>query len=177
MLFSFILRNIKNIFIRLSFIILFLYISSFMFISMREGISVAFSCKDPRNVAIYIYKYLRWCYYNTDLITYSVVFKIGISLIVPFYLYLKISKIDWCSFSKSLCEYTSSVFRKNNHNAKNLGNNINVIKDDYCEKIYNIKKEAMITIEKSINKMISEILYISDKRIGKNYDDIDNDRN
>ena len=179
MLFSFILRNIKNVFIRLCFLAVFLYFSSFIFIAMKEGISVAFAYKDPKNVAIYIYKYLKWCYYNPDLVTYSIIFKTCISLGIPFWICLKISKFNWNNFSKSLSKYVFSIFKKNTYNTENLENNTgnhNVIQHDYREEIYNIKKDAMMNIEKSVNKMISEILCVRDKKISKNCDDINNNK-
>ena len=181
MLFSFILRNIKNIFVKLSFLLVFLYFSSFIFIAMKEGISVAFAYKDPKNVAIYVYKYLKWCYYNPELVTYSIIFKTCVSLGITFFAYLKISKINWNNFSKSLCKYVSSIFKKDTYNTQNLennsnSNNYNTTQIDYREEIYNIKKDAMMSIEKSINKMISEILCVRDKKIRGSCDNVNNDK-
>ena len=148
-----------------------------MFIAMKEGIGVAFAYKHPRNVAIYAYNYSKWCYYNPDLITYSIIFKICVSLFVPFWLYLKISKMNLKNVSKSLRKSTSSMFKKDNNDTKNLQNSVDnnsVKQGDYREEIYNIKRDAMINIEKSINKMVSEILYVKNKVIRENSSNVNN---
>ncbi|OUC04174.1 MULTISPECIES: hypothetical protein [Ehrlichia] len=176
MLFSFLLRRVKNLVVNLLFFTIFLYFSSLIFIAMKEGISVAFSYKDPKSVAIYTYKYLKWCYYNSDLLTYSIYFKAGVSLAIPFWFYLKISKINWSEFFTCLFEYIFSMFKKDTYDDKNLEfhgeNNIYLKKNDYREELYRIKRNAMIEIEESINKMTSEILCIKNKKNSENYDNI-----
>ncbi len=172
MLFSFILRNIKSIFTKLVYLAIFSYCVSFIFITMKDGISVAFSYKNPKDIVVYAYTYLKWCYYNYNSLTYSTFFKMGVSLIVPFWLYLKISKINWKKFFRSLYEYICFLFKRNGSNANidvKLGND-NVVNDgrsirnNYRNEMYNIKKKAMINIEGSIDRMISEILCLKSKK-------------
>ncbi|AHX04366.1 hypothetical protein [Ehrlichia japonica] len=176
MLFSFILRKIKNLVVNLLFFAIFLYFSSLIFIAMKEGISVAFAYKDPKNVAIYAYKYLKWCYYNSGSLTYSIFFKAGVSLVIPFWFYLKISKINWSRFFRSLFEYVFSMLKKDTYDSRNLEfngkNNIDFEKTDYREELYRIKRNAIIEIEESINKMTSEILCIKNKKDSENYNNI-----
>ncbi|WP_395877903.1 hypothetical protein [Ehrlichia muris] len=143
---------------------------------MKEGISVAFAYKDPKSVVIYTYKYLKWCYYNPDLLTYSIYFKAGVSLVIPFWIYLKVSKINWSEFFRCLFEYIFSMLKKDTCDNKNLEfygkNNIDFEKTNYREELYRIKRNAMIEIEESINKMTSEILCIKNKKNSENYDNI-----
>lgn len=168
MLFSFILRKMKNLLINLLFFAVFLYFSSFIFIMMKEGIRFAFEYRDPKNVAIYIYKYLKWCYYNSDSLTYSVFFKAGVSLVIPFWAYLKISKINWNEFFRCIFEYICSMFKKNSYGGENLEfrdkTDIDFRQADYREEMYRIKRNAMMEIEKSINKMTVEILCMKNKK-------------
>ncbi|CEI85175.1 hypothetical protein DRF75_01890 [Ehrlichia minasensis] len=176
MLFFFLLKNIKNLIIRVFFILVFLYFSSFIFIAMKEGIKFAFAYKDPKNVAIYIYKYSKWCYYNYDSLTYSIFFKAGVSLIIPFWFYLKVSKINWNEFFRCLFEYVCSIFKKDSHSKENLEfnnyNDFNFIDTNHIEEIDKIKKNAIAEIEESINKMVSNILCVKNKKNNQNYDNV-----
>ncbi|WP_230957207.1 hypothetical protein [Ehrlichia ruminantium] len=177
MLFSFILRNIKNVFLKLVYFTVFFYCVSFVFIAMKDGISVAFAYKNPKNIANYAYTYLKWCYYNHNSLTYSTFFKMGVSLILPFWLYIKISKMNWRKSFNSLYRYICFLCNKSKKmdSGKELVND-NSVKDsknvskNYRNEMYNIKKKAMMSIEESIDRMIYETLCLKNKKINEESD-------
>ncbi|QXK92781.1 hypothetical protein HUN61_02130 [Neoehrlichia mikurensis] len=159
MLLSYILSNMKGIFSKIIFLIIFSYLVSATLIIFTEGISEIFMYRNPKNVYIYSFNYFKWYYYNLDSLTYGRVFKIGFAFIVPYFIQITIWNIKWKDF---LLHIFGSIFlRKDYSNKDNLCYDYGYTGN--ANDIYFIKNSFMKNIDSLINNIIYEVLNTKNK--------------
>ncbi|WP_052690384.1 hypothetical protein [Candidatus Neoehrlichia procyonis] len=165
MLLSYILSNMKGIFSKIIFFIIFSYLVSATLIIFTEGFSEIFVYKNPKNVYIYSFNYFKWYYYNLDTLTYSRVFKIGSAFIFPYWIQITIWNIKWKSLLLYIFRYIFGLFSFYTKKSIPYNNYDKEITNDICF----IKNSFMRNIESSIDNMMCDIFNVNNKVPSQNY--------
>ncbi|MDG7056207.1 MAG: hypothetical protein LKM44_01820 [Wolbachia endosymbiont of Meromenopon meropis] len=169
-----ILCSLKDIIVRLFFLMLYLYISSVTLIFLNNGFEYAVKFSSFKKAFNHLFEYCKWYFYNKDVVTCEVYFKILVALFVPHFLYRLFFSISWKHFlKKKIAQIFKLMIRKregrfkidiNSHN--NCRNENSYSSEDYynCNNAqrYAQEKQKVIMIRKLLLKDIEEVV---DKRL------------
>ncbi|WP_339045537.1 hypothetical protein [Candidatus Mesenet endosymbiont of Agriotes lineatus] len=158
---SYVLANVKNLIVRVFLLSIYAYAC---------GVILLFLSGDPniplgsaKYILYYLYKYMKLCYYNWDNLSYGLVIRLIVSLILPYFIYKTLTSVKWKYFFRRLIIRIIAVIRKKREstlkeNQSEKGTQTEKgTQNNYQDKVNAIKNILMHDIEKTIDKRLYDI--------------------
>jgi hypothetical protein len=174
-LFSYILRGLKNVTVKLLLLTIYTYVSSIILIFLSNGFWYVLEFSSPSSAFYELYKFFKSCYDNIDDLEYSVSFRVLVAFFAPHFLYKLLLNIDWKHLLIKIAIWTIELFKKkkasgfsvssnsneNKHSNSTLyGNNDTQLTiEEATEKVNIIKKLLIKDIEQTIDKRLNDIFF------------------
>ncbi len=158
---SYILANIKNLIIKVFLLGIYFYVCGVVLLFLSNGLDSEVQLSSVKHVLSYLYKYVKLCYYNWDNLSLSLVIRLVVSLMFPYFIYKMFFSIKWKHLFKRLIIRIIAIIRK--RRGKSLDENQNQlnkegkVNNNYQDKVNAIKNILMHDIEKTIDKRLYDI--------------------
>lgn len=149
---SYALANIKNLIIKAFLLGIYAYACGVMLLFLSGDSHVPLS--SVKYVLYYLYKYIKLCYYNWSNLSYGLVIRLIVALILPYFIYKTLANIKWKHFLRRLIIRIIAIIRKRREN--NFKNEKET-QNNYQDKVNAIKNILIRDIEKTIDKRLYDI--------------------
>ncbi|WP_339048259.1 hypothetical protein [Candidatus Mesenet endosymbiont of Phosphuga atrata] len=152
---SYALANIKNLIVRVFLFGIYAYACGaiLLFLSGDSDISLG----SVKHILCYLYKYMKFCYYNWNNLSYGLVIRLIVSLILPYFIYKTLASIKWKYFLRRLIIRIIAVIRKKREDTLKENQPEKGAQNNYQDKVNAIKNILMHDIEKTIDKRLYDI--------------------